>query len=108
MQQGLRSGEWVAVALLVAGMFVALALVSSPRGQGNRLLVLGAPGAGESGVMRTLKQSDVRLLGTGGLPFVVVVEASGNENARAELYRAGAWLVLEAGWFGACFVATDL
>lgn len=101
----LRSiGRYVPPIALAIATFAALCLLSlSPR-SGSPITAIFPPWFGLADIMRALETTDARLIRTGALEQIVILEQAASDMP-ARLREAGAWLVLDGNALSACMPA---
>jgi hypothetical protein len=94
-----RRSAWVplmpAALLLMASLFGSLAVGLVPRAGATQYAVLGPPWLGSGRMLALVDAAGGLPLDTGGWSNVVIAHSDDPDFAAA-LYRAGAWLVLDA------------
>ncbi len=94
-----RRSAWVplmpAALLLAASLFGSMAIGLMPRAGATQYAVLGPPWLGPGRMLALVDEAGGVPLDTGGWPNVVIARSDAPDFAAA-LYRAGAWLVLDA------------
>lgn len=100
-----RRSAWVplipAVLLLMASLIGSMAIGLMPRAGATQYAVLGPPWLGPGRMLALVDEAGGVPLDTGGWPNVVIAHSDAPDFAAA-LYRAGAWLVLDAVQLRGC------
>jgi hypothetical protein len=90
-----------ALALLVVSAVAIASASLVPGPTARQVAVLFNPLASQAAVVAALAETDVRMVRNGATDSIVVVEL-GRTARPADLYKAGAWLVLDAVAAGGC------